>query len=170
MFFFLFPFHLFPWCPGAGAGQGGEVSACCLSPPCQVESLLKHHLPRSRFRPEGQYESWSVSWWCRRCHWQKEVLTRSQSLSCASSKHWKTLNIRVLNKMIHPATTEQRMVLNQVTTAKMHRELGTRYLSFEFGHNSYLSQTSDITEIWTGSIKLFLFPNKWTWLDKALRK
>ena len=170
MFFFLFPFHLFPWCPGAGAGQGGEVSTCCLSPPCQVESLLKYHLPRWWFKPEGQYESWSGSWWCRRCHWQKEDLTRSQSLSCASSKHWKTLNIRVLNKMIHPATTEQRMVLNQVTTAKMHRELGTRYLSFEFGHNSYLSQTSDITEIWTGSIKLFLFPNKWTWLDKALRK
>ena len=49
--------------------------------------------------------------------------------------------------MIHPATTEQRMVLNQVTTAKMHQKLGTGYLSFEFGHNSYLSQTSNITEI-----------------------
>ena len=50
-------------------------------------------------------------------------------------------------KMIHPATTELRIGLNQVTTAKMHQERGTRYLSFEFGHNSYVSQTSNNKEI-----------------------
>lgn len=50
-------------------------------------------------------------------------------------------------KMIHSATIELRIVLNQVTTAKMHQERGTRYLSFEFGHNSYVSQTSNNKEI-----------------------
>ena len=157
MLFFLFswiyllrfsvsPFPLMSRSRGGARGRG--VFLLSLTALCQVESL-KYNLPRSRFKssPEGQCESWSVSWWCQRCHWQREVLTRSQSLSCASSKHWKTLNIGVLNKMIHPATTEQRMVLNQVTTAKMHQKLGTGYLSFEFGHNSYLSQTSNITEI-----------------------